>query len=323
MYKYAFLILLGIQLSTFNLSEWIPLGQPSTAFGAEQWSGTSAAQFLRITVGARQSAMGEAFCAVSDDVMAICWNPAGLMQLTERHLAFSHAFWLGDTNLDFFGYAQKIKGLGALGGGISWLYYGTLKGTNESGDPTQDFGAYDMLMTVSYAGSFTRDVLFGANLKFIRQAVENAGGNSWAADIGLLFKSEVFKGLNFACVFRNIGPELRFADELRPLPYSTTIGASSKFLGDALTIACDVDIPSNQPAVIHAGAEYWQEGMIAFRGGYRTDFIQEHGALSGLCFGMGFNYLFKETGMVLNIDYAFLPYGDLVGTHKFSTILKF
>ena len=74
-----FILLFGLLLSTFNLSEWIPLGQPSTAFGAEQWSGTSAAQFLRIPVGARQSAMGEAFCAVSDDVMAICWNPAGLM----------------------------------------------------------------------------------------------------------------------------------------------------------------------------------------------------------------------------------------------------
>ena len=40
--------------------------------------GTTAAQFLKIGVGARAIGMGGAFVAVADDATAIYWNPAGI-----------------------------------------------------------------------------------------------------------------------------------------------------------------------------------------------------------------------------------------------------
>jgi hypothetical protein len=42
--------------------------------------GISTAQFLKIGVGRRASAMGDAFVAISDDASALYWNPAGLVQ---------------------------------------------------------------------------------------------------------------------------------------------------------------------------------------------------------------------------------------------------
>ena len=41
-------------------------------------TGTSAANFLRIGIGARALAMGGAFVAVADDPTAAYWNVAGL-----------------------------------------------------------------------------------------------------------------------------------------------------------------------------------------------------------------------------------------------------
>ena len=39
-------------------------------------TGTTAAQFLKIGIGARALAMGGAYSAVSDDATALYWNPA-------------------------------------------------------------------------------------------------------------------------------------------------------------------------------------------------------------------------------------------------------
>ena len=47
-----------------------------------QRAGISTAQFLKIGVGARASAMGEAFIAVSNDASALYWNAAGITQFT-------------------------------------------------------------------------------------------------------------------------------------------------------------------------------------------------------------------------------------------------
>ena len=52
--------------------------------------GTSAAQFMKIGVGARATAMGESFVAVSNDASAIFWNPAGIASLTTNEVLLVH-----------------------------------------------------------------------------------------------------------------------------------------------------------------------------------------------------------------------------------------
>ncbi len=69
----------------------------------EQRAGISTAQFLKIGVGGRATAMGDAFVAIANDVSALYWNPAGLTQFSENQIMFAHNEWVVDINHDFIG----------------------------------------------------------------------------------------------------------------------------------------------------------------------------------------------------------------------------
>src|SRR4030081_2917596 len=47
-------------------------------------AGTTGAEILKIGVGARAIAMGEAYAAQADDVSSLYWNPGGLALMQER-----------------------------------------------------------------------------------------------------------------------------------------------------------------------------------------------------------------------------------------------
>ena len=64
-------------------------------------TGTSAANFLRIGVGARALSMGGAFVALADDPTAAYWNVAGLAKLERDGVAFTHTDWVAGISHDF------------------------------------------------------------------------------------------------------------------------------------------------------------------------------------------------------------------------------
>ncbi len=49
----------------------------SISFGVDK-TGTTAAKFLSIDIGARAVGMGGAFTSIANDATAMYWNPAGL-----------------------------------------------------------------------------------------------------------------------------------------------------------------------------------------------------------------------------------------------------
>ena len=77
-------------------------------------SGTTAAQFLKIGVGARAVGMGSAFAATADDVTSIYWNPAGLAMNLSNEALFNHTNWIADVGVDFAAIATNLEGFGTL-----------------------------------------------------------------------------------------------------------------------------------------------------------------------------------------------------------------
>ncbi|TKJ43238.1 hypothetical protein CEE34_11605, partial [Candidatus Aerophobetes bacterium Ae_b3a] len=56
--------------------------------------GTTTASFLKIGIGARAAAMGDAFTALALDGTSLYWNPAALSQIKTKDISAAYNSWL-------------------------------------------------------------------------------------------------------------------------------------------------------------------------------------------------------------------------------------
>jgi hypothetical protein len=73
--------------------------------------GTFDGQFLKISVGARATAMGGAFVGVADDATALFWNAAGIARIDpdKSEFSFNQAVWPADMQFTQAGYVFHVK----------------------------------------------------------------------------------------------------------------------------------------------------------------------------------------------------------------------
>jgi hypothetical protein len=311
-------ILLGliITFSTFNL-------QPSTAYALllHPSAGSTAASFLKIGVGPRAIAMGEAFCAVADDASAIYWNPAGLTNIENHQLYFMHDEWLQSVKHDFIAYAQALNANKAFGlAADSVFVYGMEKRPDETlndlTDPQNLFDSLDLAGIISYSQKLTPGIAIGANLKIINQRIDADSAWGFAFDVGGLHN--IRKNMKLGWNIQNIGMPITFLSKGYQMPLNLKIGVSYNMDKYNTLIAFDVNQPIDNYLSASAGVEYTYK-MIALRAGYKYKLGgNDLGPLSGLSAGFGLK--------INNIegDYAFVPYSELESyTHKISLLVKF
>lgn len=304
MKKYLMIIIMIFELCL--------MGIPAQAEINEN-AGTDAGQFLKIGVGARACGMGEAFCAVADDVYTIYYNPAGLIQLTQKQMSFMHNEWLKDLHYEFLAYAKPVES-GVFGVSLTCLSMGDLKGRDENGNLTGDFGAKDLALQVAYGLMANTDLSIGAGLKFIREKIESEQASALAIDIGFLYYDPSLENFNLAFVIQNIGTNLRFINKRENLPIIYKAGISYKMLDEKLILAADLNKPADNNCQINLGTEYLITPDLALRCGYTS----KNDLDNGFSFGTGFKFnTFQQ------FDYAYIPYGNLGDSHRFSASFYF
>src|SRR5262245_2441114 len=79
---------------------------PCSIFGAGP--GTSGSTFLKIGVGARPAALGDAYLALSDDASGFHWNPAGLAQTLLPEISLMHNEYFADIKYEYVGYSMPF-----------------------------------------------------------------------------------------------------------------------------------------------------------------------------------------------------------------------
>jgi len=296
-----------------------PLGC-TFAYGA-----STGAAFLKFGVGARPVSMGSAFVAVADDANAIYWNPAGLAGLEKREISAMHTEWITDIRYDFLGYVHPASRLGTFAGSFSYLSMGEMERRGENREKLSGgFTAYDLAVALSYSRALNQMMNLGVNLRFIQQKIENEDAYGIAFDLGGIYKVPV-KGLSLGFTLQNLGPKMKFINEPYSLPLTLTVGAGYRFV-PGLTLALDVKHQLiEKRTTLSFGTEYWPFSLLALRAGYvgrllssivdRRD--EKIGDLLGLGAGVGLRLFGYQ------MDYSFVPFGDLGETHRVSFSAKF
>jgi len=308
--------------------------------------GTAGAQFLKIGLGARYAALGEAASAVVDDAYGLYWNPAALGNIERAEFAFTTVDWIEDVRLSHLAFAYPLRPDLTLGFGMSVLNVGEMEITTvEEPDGTGiSFDANSFALIAGFSKRLTDRFIFGLNFKYVSEQISEEYSRGFCFDMGTLLYTG-FRSLRLGMSISNLGPELRFdRNELdrsinpdpdnpnqdpTPFEYETDdynlplifrLGLAYDFLEtdrSRWTWAAEARDPSDNIGQFSLGREYAWNELFLVRAGYKFNYAEE-----GLTLGAGLK-LNPTSSTNLVFDYAWADFGRLHSTHRFSGGLKF
>ncbi|MFQ6008286.1 MAG: PorV/PorQ family protein [Candidatus Zixiibacteriota bacterium] len=316
-------------------------------------AGGSAGQFLKIGVGARNLAMGEAVTTRVSDITAMYWNPAGLGLMQKNQLIFNHFDYIADLNFEYGGFAVRVGSAGTFG--MNFTYLGAPDLERTTIDLPEGTGEQVSCSFYSIGFSFGRAITdrvsAGATVKYIRESLWHESASAVALDLGILYRG-LFNALTIGMSIRNFGSEMKLSGrdllvqhdieprsggnneninadlstDAFPLPISFRFGVSTNLARDIfnvpnqdLVVSVDAVHPNDDREYLNIGGEYTWHDFLALRAGYRQLLLED--AEGGLTFGFGVQHRFSSVGLA--VDYARLDYGRLDFVNKFSFILSF
>jgi len=314
-------------------------------------TGTTAAKFLSLGVGARANAMGGAYTAVANDASSIYWNPAGIAASDEFQALFTYTNLFAGINLDYFGLIIPSGDIGNFAINVTAVNYGQIgvtteeqpEGTGETFTPASyEFG-------FSYARNITQDFAVGATAKLVTENIYHSNATGVAFDIGTIFTTP-FYGVKFASSITNFGTKMQMsgndllirynvdasragsdntvdanvATDQFDLPLRLQIGIAREFTildGQTLTLAADGVVPNDNNESVNVGGELALFDHVVFlRAGYKSLFLKD--TQEGLTLGVGLKY--QKPGYIdIGIDYSYQQYTYLGNVNSFGVILNF
>ena len=119
--------------------------------------GTTAAQFLKIGVGARAISLGGTFVAQANDLSALYWNPAGLSNLTGSAVQLARTDYLAGINYNFAGFGTNLGPAGTIAASLIFLDSGSMAvRTEETPEGTgEEFDVQNLALQISYGRALT------------------------------------------------------------------------------------------------------------------------------------------------------------------------
>jgi hypothetical protein len=242
-----------------------------------------------------------------------------------------HVAWLpelaSDMYYEYLAVAGPVRGLGTLGLSFTYLTYGDIARTGESGsDALGSFTAYDMAVTGSYGTSLTNKLRGGISAKLIvsRLAPQGAGAEvgsgtstGFAIDVGLLY--HMTRRLSWGLAITNLGPKMAYIDAAQAdeLPRNMAFGLAYKLIQSEYSKMI-FTIEANKllvglgdgfgeelkQIVVNTGAEFSYINLLAVRGGYIWD---QEGDIKAFTLGFGLRPLDW-----VQADFSYIPsQGDL------------
>lgn len=296
-------------------------------------------QFLKIGIGARQAALGEASIALVRDVNSVFWNPANIAGVEDVEVGFSYIRWLADLNYVAGSVGYRMGTFGIVSGYVASLDYGdipeALASSGSGGNDTRTgstFSGGDLLAGLSFAREFTDRLSIGISGKYIRESLFTFSGSTFTWDVGTNYDLG-YKGIRLAMAAQNFGGSVSFLEsgsqtEGFDVPIIFRIGVSMNVVsptgnslvamgpGHLLRLAVEAINTNDYSERFHVGGEYSYNDFLMLRGGYRLNYQEGNLAL-------GFGIAPRLGGLEMRIDYAYVDYEFLDAPHRFTMTLAF
>ena len=276
--------------------------------------GTTGGQFLKIGVGAKPMASGGAFGTISDDANALYFNPAGIGKVDGLEILTTGGLWFQNIYYGYLGVVKSMPGINSSIG-FSALYLGVddIPGYDDTGNPIDSHNAIDMGIGVTYALNLGDNLSLGITGKYINESLETFTATAFDMDIGLRFA--MGSNMILGCAVQNLlQSEVKFISEGYPLARNIRAGIGYRL--NTVMLGMDVTSGSDSGTDLRFGGEYVYNNIVFLRAGYNMPVGEDLDFFSGICAGGGLSF------EKILFDYAFVPYGELGLTHRFSLTLK-
>lgn len=293
-----------------------------------QKAGTSSLQFLKIGIGARATGMGESFIAVSNDITALFWNPAGLLQFDGYGIHFSHTEWLVDLDHEFAGGIYRIGKNNVIGFSVISLHTAPMMKTNEfQPEGTGEYFKYgDLALGLTFARKFTEQFSFGITFRYVEETLAELKMRGLLFDLGTYYWTGLGNS-RFAVTISNFGPQVKptgsvilasgeSLSEFQSFPPPTLFRIGFSFdpidnQVNKLTTSLQLNHPNDNSENVSVGAEYSYKNLLFLRGGYKFNVDTENFSA-----GVGLNVPISIAKT--SFDYSIANFKDLGFTHRLS-----
>jgi opacity protein-like surface antigen len=302
--------------------------------------GTTAGQFLKIGPGSRAMGMGGSYVAVSDDIFAAYYNPAGIaVSKGNGQVGLNHSEWLADINYDYAAVSLNIGEVGTIFATV------TSMGTPEEKVRTFEFpegngqfwDASSFALGVGYARSLTDRFSIGFHAKYVQESIWSSSAVGFALDVGTYYITP-FNDLVIGASISNFGTKMKmdgrdiqinydpdnnsntgpnnvpaqFEMDKYDLPLTFRIGLAMDVVKTRyirVKTALDATHPSDNVEYLNAGIELAYDELFFWRGGYKSYLTGDNNEQT-FSVGIGLNYEFSNNFNIL-INYAYGDYGRL------------
>ena len=286
--------------------------QDNTGFG------TTSAEFLLLGAGARGVALGGAFAAISTDVSALYYNPAGAALMSRPGVMISTYNYLAGTRYSWGGVSLPFSGgtrsfgvqIGTFGFSDQPVYTAEQPdGTGATYSVNETFGG------ITLAQNFSDRFSAGLTGKFITDNLGDASGTAFAVDFGTNFHAMLNNHpIKFAFTLTNLGTNISYSGDAlqagvprEPLPDEDpvpTVPIPSQFRTKAFPL----------PTTFRVALSYDLLAGEATRLTLLSDFNQSTSNKAGFAFGSEFasNRLGGSGfGFALRGSYSYQPANNI------------
>jgi hypothetical protein len=297
---------------------------PAVASAAEVFEkvGTFGAQFLKIGVSARATALGSAFTAIADDATAVYWNPAGIVSIRGSELTLNQTMWPADIKLSYAAYVfnpRSIPGTFAISARALWMDPEPERTAFKPEGTGRTFDNGMSTLGLTYSRYFTDKFSAGFTGYYMHSGLAETSVNSFIMDVGILYRVGI-RGMKIGMIIQSLGGEVNYDDRPARMPTTFKVGVSFvpiRTKRQSVLVSGEFQHPADNAERANFGLEYGMDETFFLRGGYNLNYDVETFSA-----GAGFRIHTGERSAAA-LDYSYVDMSSLGGVHRVTVSFRY